>query len=183
MHPFLQSLQGVLCAAQLALCGQKPETALNSAAAAIQFYVQQTNLVAQLREQQLQAKIVKTQEACKRKLQEVHDAYTAVRAAPCRAALLACRAIAQTQLECCAGEAKVSRHQPGAGPVRSRQAGVAAEVCAEVSAGVVASLASKCSQTCRLFALDSVVCLHLTSSCAWQARKAGDMWQKVCRRL
>jgi hypothetical protein len=69
----------MLRAAQLALCGQKPETALNSAAAAIQFYLQQTNLVAQLREQQLQAKIVKTQEACKRKLQEVHDAYTAVR--------------------------------------------------------------------------------------------------------
>lgn len=79
LHNTLQSLQGMLRAAQLALCGQKPETALNSAAAAIQFYVQQTNLVAQLREQQLQAKIVKTQEACKRKLQEVHDAYTAVR--------------------------------------------------------------------------------------------------------
>lgn len=70
------------CAApQLALCGQTPETALNSAAASIQFFVQQTKLVAQLREQQMQAKVVKVQEACKRKLQEVHNAYTAVRIA------------------------------------------------------------------------------------------------------
>ena len=65
--------------AQLALCGQTPETALNSAAASIQFFVQQTELTAQLCKQQHEAKIAKVQEACKRKLQEVHNAYTAVR--------------------------------------------------------------------------------------------------------
>ena len=64
---------------QLALCGQTPETALNSAAAAVQFFIQQTVLESQLCKQQHQAKVAKMQEACKRKLQEVHSAYTSAK--------------------------------------------------------------------------------------------------------
>lgn len=64
---------------QLALCGQTPETALNSAAAAVQFFIQQTVLETQLCKQQHQAKVAKMQEACKRKLQEVHSAYTSAK--------------------------------------------------------------------------------------------------------
>lgn len=64
---------------QLALCGQTPETALNSAAAAVQFFIQQTVLESQLCKQQHQAKVAKVQEACKRKLQEVHGAYTSAK--------------------------------------------------------------------------------------------------------
>ena len=64
--------------AQLALCGQDPETALNSALASVNFYLQQQQLYFEFREAQLQKKITKVQEACKKKLQEVHTGYTAV---------------------------------------------------------------------------------------------------------
>lgn len=63
---------------QLALCGQDPETALNSALASVNFYLQQQQLYFEFREAQLQKKINKVQEACKKKLQEVHTGYTAV---------------------------------------------------------------------------------------------------------
>ena len=63
---------------QLALCGQAPETALLSALASVQFYVGQTELHFQYRERKLNAKIGKIQEACRKKLQEVHGGYTMV---------------------------------------------------------------------------------------------------------
>lgn len=64
---------------QLALCGQEPETALNSALASVNFYLQQQQLTFEYREAQLRKRIDKVQEACKKKLQEVHGGYTAVR--------------------------------------------------------------------------------------------------------
>ena len=66
------------CFPQLTLCGQMPETAMTAALASVNFYVGQLELQAQLRESQLQQKISKVQEACKRKLQEVHNGYTQV---------------------------------------------------------------------------------------------------------
>ena len=63
---------------QLALCGQDPETALNSALASVNFYLQQQQLYFEFREAQLQKKINKVQEACKKKLQDVHTGYIAV---------------------------------------------------------------------------------------------------------
>ena len=63
---------------QLTLCGQTPETAMTAALASVNFYVGQLELQAQLRESQVQRKIGKVQEACKRKLQEVHNGYTQV---------------------------------------------------------------------------------------------------------
>ena len=63
---------------QLTLCGQMPETVMTAALASVNFYVGQLELQAQLRESQLQQKISKVQEACKRKLQEVHNGYTQV---------------------------------------------------------------------------------------------------------
>ncbi|KAL0040549.1 hypothetical protein WJX77_010475 [Trebouxia sp. C0004] len=64
---------------KLALCGQDPETALNSALASVNFYLQQQQLYFEFREAQLQKKINKVQEACKKKLQEVHTGYTAAK--------------------------------------------------------------------------------------------------------
>ncbi|KAK9906650.1 hypothetical protein WJX75_005544 [Coccomyxa subellipsoidea] len=61
---------------QLTLCGQTPETAMTSALASVNFYIGQVELQAQLRESQLQRKLEKVQEACKKKLQEVHNGYT-----------------------------------------------------------------------------------------------------------
>ncbi|GIL72564.1 hypothetical protein Vretifemale_2893 [Volvox reticuliferus] len=58
------------------LCGQRPETALASALASVQFYVTQQQMQAQLRESQLNKKLMKVQEACRRKVEEVHKAYT-----------------------------------------------------------------------------------------------------------
>ena len=55
-----------------------PETVMTAALASVNFYVGQLELQAQLRESQLQQKISKVQEACKRKLQEVHNGYTQV---------------------------------------------------------------------------------------------------------
>ena len=66
--------------AQLTLCGQTPETAMTAALASVNFYVGQLELQAQLRESQVQRKISKVQEACKSKLQEVHNGYTQVAA-------------------------------------------------------------------------------------------------------
>ena len=63
---------------QLTLCGQTPETAMTAALASVNFYVGQLKLQAQLRESQVQRKISKVQEACKKKLQEVHNGYTQV---------------------------------------------------------------------------------------------------------
>lgn len=68
---------------QLALCGQDPETALNCALASVNFYLQQQQLYFEFREAQLQKKINKVQEACKKKLQEVHTGYTAVSKRTC----------------------------------------------------------------------------------------------------
>lgn len=67
--------------AQLTLCGQTPETALTAALASVNFYCGQQELSAQLRQSQLQRKIEKVQEACKKKLQEVHNGYTQASAA------------------------------------------------------------------------------------------------------
>ena len=63
---------------QLTLCGQMPETVMTAALASVNFYVGQLELQAQLRESQLQQKINRVQEACKRKLKEVHNGYTQV---------------------------------------------------------------------------------------------------------
>ena len=68
----------ICCCLQLSLCGQDPETALNSALASVNFFLQQQQLYFEFREAQLQKKIDKVQEACKKKLQEVHTGYTAV---------------------------------------------------------------------------------------------------------
>ena len=74
----VQSTQHLLSNLQLVLCGQDPETALNSALASVNFFLQQQQLYFEFREAQLQKKIDKVQEACKKKLQEVHTGYTAV---------------------------------------------------------------------------------------------------------
>jgi hypothetical protein len=74
----LYAISKALCLLQLALCGQDPETALNSALASVNFYLQQQQLYFEFREAQLQKKINKVQDACKKKLQEVHTGYTAV---------------------------------------------------------------------------------------------------------
>ena len=66
---------------QLTLCGQTPETAMTSALASVNFYIGQVELQAQLRQSQLQRKLEKVQEACKKKLQEVHNGYTQVQSA------------------------------------------------------------------------------------------------------
>ena len=70
--------------AQLALCGQVPETALATALASVNFYVGQLELEAQLREEQGQMRLNKLQEACKKKLQEVHNGYMQARAGACQ---------------------------------------------------------------------------------------------------
>ncbi|EIE23080.1 hypothetical protein COCSUDRAFT_42043 [Coccomyxa subellipsoidea C-169] len=49
---------------------------MTSALASVNFYIGQVELQAQLRESQLQRKLEKVQEACKKKLQEVHNGYT-----------------------------------------------------------------------------------------------------------
>ncbi len=51
---------------------------MTAALASVNFYVGQLELEAQLRESQVQRKIGKVQEACKKKLQEVHNGYTQV---------------------------------------------------------------------------------------------------------
>lgn len=53
---------------------------MTAALASVNFYVGQLELQAQLRENQVQRKISKVQEACKSKLQEVHNGYTQVAA-------------------------------------------------------------------------------------------------------
>ncbi len=53
---------------------------MTAALASVNFYVGQLELQAQLRESQVQRKISKVQEACKSKLQEVHNGYTQVAA-------------------------------------------------------------------------------------------------------
>ncbi|EFJ44762.1 hypothetical protein VOLCADRAFT_94849 [Volvox carteri f. nagariensis] len=63
-------------AAKMLLCGHTPEVAFTSALASVQFYVTQQQLQAQLREAQLNKKLNKVQEACRRKVEEVHKAYT-----------------------------------------------------------------------------------------------------------
>ncbi|CAL8465462.1 g4998 [Coccomyxa elongata] len=49
---------------------------MTSALASVNFYIGQVELQAQLRQNQLQRKLEKVQEACKKKLQEVHNGYT-----------------------------------------------------------------------------------------------------------
>ncbi|GAB4814463.1 hypothetical protein N2152v2_001509 [Parachlorella kessleri] len=61
---------------KLTLAGQTPEVAMSAAMASIQFYNQQQALYAQLQQQQMQRKIDKTQEQCRKKLIEVHNGYT-----------------------------------------------------------------------------------------------------------
>jgi hypothetical protein len=87
--------------AQLTLCGQTPETTLTAALASVNFYCGQQELSAQLRQSQLQRKIEKVQEACKKKLQEVHNGYTQARTGLlqrlCVGGLDACYPIRQNQ--------------------------------------------------------------------------------------
>lgn len=64
---------------QLHLCGQTPETALNSALAAVTFYVKQQELHYQMRETQFKKRLQKVQEQCKQKLAEVHTGYQMVK--------------------------------------------------------------------------------------------------------
>ena len=78
--------------AQLALCGQAPETALATALASVNFYVGQLELEAQLGEAQAQRRMGKVQEACKKKLQEVHNGYMQARAGG--PSVLSCRTLA-----------------------------------------------------------------------------------------
>jgi len=53
---------------QLNLCGQEPDTALSSALGSVKFYLQQKELEASMAQNKLENKVVKVQEACKRKL-------------------------------------------------------------------------------------------------------------------
>ncbi|KXZ56430.1 hypothetical protein GPECTOR_1g383 [Gonium pectorale] len=64
---------------KLLLCGQAPETAFASALASVQFYVAQQQLQSELKETQLTKKIGKVQDACRKKLEEVHNGYVQVR--------------------------------------------------------------------------------------------------------
>ncbi|KAG2455111.1 hypothetical protein HYH02_000931 [Chlamydomonas schloesseri] len=70
----INSLQDA-SACQLILCGQAPDTALAAALASVQFYISQQLLQAELRENNLTKKISKTNEACRKKLEEVHNGY------------------------------------------------------------------------------------------------------------
>ena len=54
---------------QLSLCGQEPETALNSALASVKFFSQQKELSFRLTESRLEGTIDRVKDACKRKLQ------------------------------------------------------------------------------------------------------------------
>ena len=54
---------------KLSLCGQEPETALNSALASVKFFVQQKELSAGLLQSKLEANVERVKEGCKRKLQ------------------------------------------------------------------------------------------------------------------
>ena len=74
---------GCNCAcAQLTLCGQAPEAALTAALASVNFYCGQLELAGQYRESKVQRRASRMQELCKKKLEEVHNGYTVVRALP-----------------------------------------------------------------------------------------------------
>ncbi|GFR41376.1 hypothetical protein Agub_g2059, partial [Astrephomene gubernaculifera] len=70
----IQSLQDAK-SCQLLLCGQAPETTFAAALTSVQFYVAQQQLQADLKEAQLTKKVTKVQEACRKKLEEVHNGY------------------------------------------------------------------------------------------------------------
>jgi len=67
-----------LCFLKLQLCGQTPETALNSALASVNFYLKQQMLHFEVKEEQFKKKLHKMQEQCKQKLAEVHTGYKTV---------------------------------------------------------------------------------------------------------
>lgn len=69
----------LLVSAQLQLCGQAPDVIMQSALSAVQFFVAQQEMSGGMVQQQLQRRIVKLQEACRKKLEEVHQGYTQVR--------------------------------------------------------------------------------------------------------
>jgi hypothetical protein len=65
-------------AVQLTLCGQTPEVALSSALNAVQFYITQQALQADLQAARLHQKLDKMRVQCNARLQEVHDGYVKV---------------------------------------------------------------------------------------------------------
>ncbi len=69
--------------AQLTLCGQAPEAALTAALASVNFFCGQLELAGRWREGKAQRRAGRVQELCKKKLEEVHAGYTAVRARCC----------------------------------------------------------------------------------------------------
>lgn len=64
---------------QLALCGQTPDVALSTALNAVQFYITQQALQADLQAMRLNQKVDKMKLQCNVRLQEVHDGYMKVR--------------------------------------------------------------------------------------------------------
>ncbi|GMH36871.1 hypothetical protein BSKO_04744 [Bryopsis sp. KO-2023] len=62
-------------ACKLSLCAQSPETALNSALAAVNFYCKQLELFYEYRESQFKKKMQRVQDQCRQKLAEVHNGY------------------------------------------------------------------------------------------------------------
>lgn len=68
---------------QLALCGEEPNTILRSAMSAINFHSEQQQLLLRAKTSHLEKKLKKMQDACVKKLQEVHNGYTKVCGGPC----------------------------------------------------------------------------------------------------
>lgn len=60
---------------QLSLCGQTPQTIMESALQGIKFYCEQKQLTAQYQQTVLNNKLTKMQNQCKNKLQQVHQGY------------------------------------------------------------------------------------------------------------
>eukprot|EP00878_Enallax_costatus_P041073 GHUV01047533.1.p1 GENE.GHUV01047533.1~~GHUV01047533.1.p1 ORF type:complete len:244 (+),score=91.17 GHUV01047533.1:291-1022(+) len=67
-------LQGT-SACQLSLCGQTPQTIMESALQGIKFYCEQKQLTAQYQQTVLNNKFTKMQNQCRSKLQQVHQGY------------------------------------------------------------------------------------------------------------
>jgi hypothetical protein len=63
---------------QLALCGQTPEVIAQASLEALNFYIKQQQLQHEFKENHLQKKVAKVQDACRKKLEEVHQGYQVV---------------------------------------------------------------------------------------------------------
>jgi hypothetical protein len=126
---------------QLSLCGQTPEVALQSAAEAVKFYMQQQRLQHDLKEGHLQRKIGKVQEACKKKLEEVHHGYQVVSAYSCPRQLGSpCGVNESLSTRLVAGQTQVPGDSAPEERLGAGQPGAAAEVLPEGSVSVVRTM-------------------------------------------